>query len=180
MSLIEDALIAELAESKATRDHVGTLYAMALTNTGVAWANLNAAIIERWSESGLGYVKKLAWKIRGDEATPAAPGLIAHRVDATGMLRQQQFTIRSIGGKVLSEVLAQEFDFAGRPWLLHRDALAPGWTVSEPASGTKLCGMGTCGEQAHDIEQDAIDCAIRTVVTKGDHALSAAIAKAAA
>jgi hypothetical protein len=46
-----------------TRDDVAGAYAMALQATGfVQWPVLNRAIINRWSESALHYIKDEAWK----------------------------------------------------------------------------------------------------------------------
>jgi hypothetical protein len=36
--------------------------ALANSNHATDWATVNAAIIDRWSESGLKYIKRKAWK----------------------------------------------------------------------------------------------------------------------
>lgn len=42
----------------------------------VDWLKVNTAIIERWSKSGLQYIKNLAWsdRITGIEPTPGTEG----------------------------------------------------------------------------------------------------------
>ena len=50
----------------ATRDEIAVEYARLLAN-GPAWpwATLNLAIVDRWSMSGLRYIKEKAWKLAG-------------------------------------------------------------------------------------------------------------------
>ena len=52
-----------LADRKATRDDVATLYmkAIATAEDGFPWADINNAIIARWSYSALLYIKRQAW-----------------------------------------------------------------------------------------------------------------------
>lgn len=48
----------------ASRDELAVEYARLLRDNGPAWPTwptLNLAIIDRWSESGLSYIKRKAW-----------------------------------------------------------------------------------------------------------------------
>jgi hypothetical protein len=50
----------------ATRNEVAANYALALIAHGTGWehwADVNAAILRRWTPSGLRYIKERAWKI---------------------------------------------------------------------------------------------------------------------
>lgn len=50
----------------ASRDEMAAEYAKLLSNpSGKFWPMLNLAIIDRWSEAGLVYIKRRAWKIAG-------------------------------------------------------------------------------------------------------------------
>jgi hypothetical protein len=54
----------EWVSSFATRDELAVEYARLLREKDAAWGGwpvLNLAIIDRWSESGLRYVKAAAW-----------------------------------------------------------------------------------------------------------------------
>lgn len=46
------------------RKHVAEAYSRALHHqiTKVDWKTVNAAIVKRWSQSGLEYIKRLAWR----------------------------------------------------------------------------------------------------------------------
>lgn len=56
-------LLAEIAMPEATRDSVGVTYELALASSEATdWPTVNRAIMERWSRSGLEYVKRVAWK----------------------------------------------------------------------------------------------------------------------
>ena len=49
----------------ASRDEMAYAYADLLANKGPewkTWPTLNLAIIDRWSESGLRYIKREAWR----------------------------------------------------------------------------------------------------------------------
>ena len=49
-----------------TRDDIAFHYSALIANTypgdGVNWTLINRAILTRWSESGLQYIKRRAWK----------------------------------------------------------------------------------------------------------------------
>lgn len=64
----------------ASRDEMAEQYALELSRatsyTDVFWANINAAIVRRWSRSALSYIKREAWRIhpnrvRNDEISAA-------------------------------------------------------------------------------------------------------------
>jgi hypothetical protein len=59
-------LLDTIADPQATRDKVAFEYGWALGTrdmTDPEWPTVNSAIIERWSESGLAYIKNKAWRI---------------------------------------------------------------------------------------------------------------------
>lgn len=57
-------VLRRVADTSMTRDDVAGAYAMALQASGfVQWPVLNRAIINRWSESALHYIKDEAWKL---------------------------------------------------------------------------------------------------------------------
>lgn len=54
----------EASMPEITRDDIAQTYAMALVSSWPTdWKKANAAILERWSKSGLEYIKVRAWKI---------------------------------------------------------------------------------------------------------------------
>ena len=58
----------------ATRDEIAVEYGKLLRSgvtSEVTWAVLNLAIIDRWSESGLRYIKAKAWSQAGRSPTAA-------------------------------------------------------------------------------------------------------------
>ena len=66
-----DALLEEIASPKAIRGSVASVYADALLaehspppdpDSG-GWERAHQAIIERWSEDGLEYIKNRAWRV---------------------------------------------------------------------------------------------------------------------
>lgn len=57
-------LMLAVVESKDRKAMAG-VYARYLDANDVDWGVVNAAILTRWSMSGLQYIKTLAWKIRG-------------------------------------------------------------------------------------------------------------------
>ncbi len=62
----EAALLAEIADTVFKRKDVAQTYAMALMSSErdkVDWKKVNAAIVERWSVSGLKFIKEAAWKM---------------------------------------------------------------------------------------------------------------------
>jgi len=61
-----NVLLAEIADDEMKRRDVALTYAMALVaRETVGWHAVNKAIIERWSKSGLMWIKKQAWRIAG-------------------------------------------------------------------------------------------------------------------
>ncbi len=62
----ENVLVDETEMKGITRKSIALTYAMAMCSSEcdmVDWGRVNKAIIERWSFSGLEYVKERAWKI---------------------------------------------------------------------------------------------------------------------
>jgi hypothetical protein len=56
-------LLEEIANPKMKRRDVAQTYAFALrSHARVNWLLVNGAIIDRWSVSGLRYIKDAAWK----------------------------------------------------------------------------------------------------------------------
>jgi hypothetical protein len=63
MSATQDLLFAVVDENNK-RDDIAAKYAAALSQSApVEWAAVNLAIKERWSMSGLKYIKELAWDL---------------------------------------------------------------------------------------------------------------------
>lgn len=62
-----DEIMSDMATCR-TRKEAAEVYARALDCTGrphaFEWAALNDLVAEKWSKSGLKYVKQEAWKIR--------------------------------------------------------------------------------------------------------------------
>lgn len=59
----EATLLEEVAMPQITRKTIALTYAYAMrSSVPVDFAKVNRAIIERWSFSGLEYIKQLAWK----------------------------------------------------------------------------------------------------------------------
>jgi hypothetical protein len=57
-----DHLLQEIANPKMTRRDVAKSYLLAMVSSEATdWAAVNRAIIDRWSESALAYIKRLAW-----------------------------------------------------------------------------------------------------------------------
>ena len=56
-------LLREISDSSLKRKDIAMTYRLAMASSeSVDWESVNKAIIERWSLSGLDYIKKLAWK----------------------------------------------------------------------------------------------------------------------
>ena len=56
-------LLREVAMPEVTRDLLAMTYALAIRSwEPTDWPRVNRAIIERWSESGLRYIKRKSWK----------------------------------------------------------------------------------------------------------------------
>lgn len=64
-------LLTEIADKRMKRNNVATTYALALRSSGPTdWATVNRAIMQRWSISGLRYIKERAWRIARGEVQP--------------------------------------------------------------------------------------------------------------
>ena len=67
----------------ASRDEIAEAYADLLVEkpaTWGVWPTLNLAIMDRWSRSGLEYVKRRAWRLAASRASQAQP----ERADSSG------------------------------------------------------------------------------------------------
>lgn len=65
----EEYILSEIADKSLRRIDVAKTYALAIrsesaTGEGLCWAKINRAIIERWSRSGLEWIKQKAWSGR--------------------------------------------------------------------------------------------------------------------
>jgi hypothetical protein len=64
----EAVLLQEIANKRFKRNDIALTYYLAMrSGERVDWATVNRAIMDRWSESALRYIKTRAWKLR-DEA----------------------------------------------------------------------------------------------------------------
>jgi hypothetical protein len=62
MADCENQLLREIADKQFKRRDVAQTYWYAMNSSEKTdWAKVNAAIIERWSKSGLEWIKKQAW-----------------------------------------------------------------------------------------------------------------------
>lgn len=59
----EKLLIADIRDRANTRDDIAVMYAEYLNRDHWDWSVINGAIVERWSMSGLRYVKDKAWRL---------------------------------------------------------------------------------------------------------------------
>lgn len=69
-----ETLLSEIKLRESTRKDIAITYAMALlSDEQKKWSVINQAIIDRWSLSGLKFVKRHAWKLvdRWNDAKPA-------------------------------------------------------------------------------------------------------------
>lgn len=58
-------LLGEIADDRLAQKDIELSYALALRSSEATdWEKVNAAIIARWSKSGLERIKKAAWKPR--------------------------------------------------------------------------------------------------------------------
>ena len=60
----ERVLLEEIADPRMKRRDVAQTYALAVRSTEVGkvkWEKVNQAIVERWSESALKWIKEQAW-----------------------------------------------------------------------------------------------------------------------
>lgn len=72
----EDTLLREIADKSLKRRSIAKTYALALASSEcrtIDWSKVNAAIIARWSVSGLEWIKKQAWSGKCFEAARPAP-----------------------------------------------------------------------------------------------------------
>ena len=59
----ENTLLSEIADKIFKRKDVAMTYRLAIDSSeGVNWEKVNRAIMNRWSVSGLVYIKTLAWR----------------------------------------------------------------------------------------------------------------------
>jgi hypothetical protein len=65
LGLVTASLWAAIYDKSHSRDDVAEAYAERLRVAGSesGWKSFNEAIIERWSKSGLAYIKENVWKI---------------------------------------------------------------------------------------------------------------------
>ena len=67
-------LLSEIKLRESTRKDIALTYALALVSEdGTKWMEVNQAIIERWSLSGLKYIKQQAWKLVDHGKVKRAP-----------------------------------------------------------------------------------------------------------
>lgn len=68
-----DTLMAEIADKRFKRINVARTYALAIRSTEKTdWAKVNAAIVKRWSRSGLEWIKKQAWSGKCFKSHPSS------------------------------------------------------------------------------------------------------------
>jgi len=68
LRMCEKIILDEIANKVFKRNSIALTYALAMMSSEkVDWAKINQAIVERWSLSGLEYIKKRAWKIMRGE-----------------------------------------------------------------------------------------------------------------
>jgi hypothetical protein len=70
--MTDERIYSEIADKKYKRNHLAETYKEMIRDQLVNrstfdWPKINAAIIERWSISGLVYIKERAWKILDQE-----------------------------------------------------------------------------------------------------------------
>jgi hypothetical protein len=66
LSNCEAALLQEIADPRMKQADVASTYGLALLSSErdqIDWSKVNAAIMARWSQSGLLRIKKAAWKL---------------------------------------------------------------------------------------------------------------------
>ena len=62
----EEALLQEIADPRMKQADVASTYGLAMLSSErdqIDWSKVNAAIMARWSQSGLLRIKKAAWKL---------------------------------------------------------------------------------------------------------------------
>lgn len=61
----ENLLMREIADKRIKRNSLALTYRLAMASSEeVDWLKVNRAIINRWSLSGLEYIKNRAWKLQ--------------------------------------------------------------------------------------------------------------------
>lgn len=78
MMCCESTLIDEIKIKKVKRLHIAQTYRLALESSDnkerrIDWAKVNKAIMDRWSFSGLKYIKDMAWSGKCFKDTPTDP-----------------------------------------------------------------------------------------------------------
>ncbi len=66
MMFCQDVILDEIKMKEIKRNDIALTYALAIIsseNKTINWKLVNKSIIERWSESGLEYIKEKAWKL---------------------------------------------------------------------------------------------------------------------
>lgn len=64
----EAALLAEIGDTCFKRADVAITYSLALRSSEqIDWEKVNCAIIARWSQSALNWIKREAWKLAGSK-----------------------------------------------------------------------------------------------------------------
>lgn len=59
---LEETLLEEVADKRTKREDIAQTYALALKTAGYFdWRKINLAIVDRWSLSGLEWIKQSAW-----------------------------------------------------------------------------------------------------------------------
>lgn len=55
-------------EVRLPRNSIAFTYAQLIRTGHREWTAINRAIVERWSEAALGYIKRRAWREQGEAA----------------------------------------------------------------------------------------------------------------
>ena len=61
LDLSTDGIVSFVEDKANYQKHIASLYKVAIFYGGVDFAEINTAIVERWSRSGLLRVKRMAW-----------------------------------------------------------------------------------------------------------------------
>lgn len=68
-------ILSEIADKKFKRNAVALTYAFCIRQSGdVDWPTINRAILDRWSQAGLEYIKREAWKWASPQRTNGETG----------------------------------------------------------------------------------------------------------
>lgn len=59
----EERFLSQIRRDKFRRNDIAITYCYCLNNLNLNWSKINKAIIDRWSLSGLKYIKKEAYKL---------------------------------------------------------------------------------------------------------------------